>query len=133
MADAARQLEAAGGWRVRRQRFSVERKRLIVEATLQPGASVAQVARAHEINANQVFKWKRLYEQGLLVSRPSPDTKLLAVHVAEEPSSELACMPAAAAVGTGAIHVEIPARALVTIEASADPRLLRVVLESLFR
>jgi hypothetical protein len=42
-------------------------------------------------------------------------------------------MPAAESVGTGAIHVEIPARALVTIEASADPRLLRVVLESLLR
>ena len=133
MADAARQLEAAGDWRVRRQRFSVERKRVIVEATLQPGASVAHVAREHEINANQVFKWKRLYERGLLVSRPSRDTRLLAVHVAEEPPSELARMPAAESVGAGAIHVEIPARALVTIEASADPRLLRVVLESLLR
>jgi transposase len=133
MADAARQLEAADGWRVRRQRFSVERKRLIVEATLEPGASVAQVARAHEINANQVFKWKRLYERGLLVSRPTPDRRLLAVHVAEERSSELARMPTAESVATGAIHVEIPARALVTIEASADPRLLRVVLESLLR
>jgi transposase len=108
MADAGGQLEAAGGWRVRRQRFSVERKRRIVEATLQPGASVAHVAREYEINANQVFKWKRLYERGLLISRPSPDTKLLAVHVAEEPSSELAGMPTAESVVTGAIHVEIP-------------------------
>ncbi len=29
-------------------------KRRIVEETLQPGASVAQVARAHGVNANQV-------------------------------------------------------------------------------
>jgi transposase len=94
---------------------------------------VAHVAREHEINANQVFKWKRLYERGLLVRRPGRDTKLLAVHVAEEPASELARMPAAESVGSGAIHVEIPARAVVTIEASADPRLLRVVLESLLR
>ena len=53
------------------------------------------MARAHEVIANQVFKWKRLYERGLLVSRPTPDRRLLAVHVAEEPSSELARMPTA--------------------------------------
>ncbi len=41
-------------------------KRRIVEETLQPGASVAKVARAHGVNANQVFAWRRQYRQGLL-------------------------------------------------------------------
>jgi transposase len=27
--------------------------------TFEPGASVALVARAHGVNANQVFKWRR--------------------------------------------------------------------------
>jgi transposase-like protein len=38
-----------------RPRRSIAEKRRIVEETLAPGASVARVARAHGINANQVF------------------------------------------------------------------------------
>ena len=37
-----------------RQRRSIAEKRRIVEETLAPGASVARVARAHGVNANQV-------------------------------------------------------------------------------
>ncbi len=33
---------------------------------MKPGASVSRVARGHDVNTNQVFKWRRLYEQGLL-------------------------------------------------------------------
>ena len=35
-------------------------------ATRVPGISVAQVARRYEVNANQVFAWRRLADQGLL-------------------------------------------------------------------
>jgi transposase len=33
------------------------KKKLIVEDALAPGASVSRVARAHDLNTNQVFKW----------------------------------------------------------------------------
>ena len=46
---------------------SVAEKRRIVELTLEPGASVALVARAHGVNANQVFEWRRAFERGELV------------------------------------------------------------------
>jgi transposase-like protein len=39
-----------------RWRFAPEFKRERVEGTLQPGASVAGIALAHRINANQLFK-----------------------------------------------------------------------------
>ncbi len=42
-----------------RQRRSIAEKRRIVEETLVQGTSVARVARAHGINANQVFGWRR--------------------------------------------------------------------------
>ena len=42
-------------------------KRRIVELTFEPGASVALVARANGVNANQVFKWRRAFERGELV------------------------------------------------------------------
>jgi transposase len=55
-------VKAAG----KRQRRSIAEKRLIVEGTLAEGASVARVARAHGVNANQVFYWCKLYRSGRL-------------------------------------------------------------------
>src|SRR5450759_3286650 len=36
-------------------------KREIVAASFAPGASVSVVARHYDVNANQVFSWRRLY------------------------------------------------------------------------
>jgi transposase len=66
-----------------RRRRAVEEKRRIVEETLQPGASVACVARAHAVNANQVFAWRRQYWQGLLELQDSGTPGLLAVRVGQ--------------------------------------------------
>ncbi len=41
----------------KRQHRSPELKVQIVQETMAPGASVARVARAHGVNANQVFDW----------------------------------------------------------------------------
>lgn len=49
----------------RRHRTKRERRQ-VVEETLQPGASVAVVARRHGVNANQVFHWRKLYREGKL-------------------------------------------------------------------
>lgn len=53
-----------GPKRIKRPNFSVKLKRQIVEETLKPGASAALIARAHEINANLLFKWRRHYLAG---------------------------------------------------------------------
>lgn len=51
----------------RRRRFwSGEEKLRIVAESLEPGASVSLVARRHDVNANQVFTWRRLYREGRL-------------------------------------------------------------------
>ncbi|WP_377705298.1 IS66-like element accessory protein TnpA [Pseudoduganella sp. UC29_71] len=44
----------------------LEFKRALVALSLERGASVARIARGHGVNANQVFSWRRLYEQGRL-------------------------------------------------------------------
>ena len=67
----------------KRQYRSPELKRQIVEETLVPGASVARVARAHGVNANQVFAWRRQYQRGLLKPRNRAMPGLLAVRVSE--------------------------------------------------
>lgn len=63
-----------------RRHWSVEEKRRIVQRTLVKGASVARVARAHGVNANQVFQWRRLYRKGQLGGRAM---KLLPATVAD--------------------------------------------------
>src|SRR3954466_1895756 len=44
-------------------------KREIVAASLVPGASVSRVARRYDVNANQVFAWRRRY--GDITSEPA--------------------------------------------------------------
>jgi transposase len=36
-------------------------KREIVAASLKPGSSVSKVARHYDVNANQVFAWRKRY------------------------------------------------------------------------
>jgi transposase len=114
-----------------RQRRSIAEKRRIVEETLVEGASVARVARAHGINANQVFGWRRLYQAGRFGER-KPAMKLLPVRVSE---SLPAPLPVRGSVDfskpqPGTIHIELR-QAQVRIEGSADPALVRVLLECL--
>jgi transposase len=123
--------QAAGtGRRVRRFR-SVAEKQQIVNLTLEPGASVALVARAHGLNANQVFKWRRAVERGELLDSSTTSTALLPVTVAapteaEIPGPTAQLQPAP----SGSIHIEFPGRAMLTVESGADPTLLRSILES---
>jgi transposase len=71
----------------RRFRSLEEKQRIIAEATAS-GASVAAVARKHGVNANLVFAWMRLQEQGTLATRTRRSRpKLLAVSVAPEPAA----------------------------------------------
>ncbi len=115
-----------------RQRRSIAEKRRIVEETLVPGASVARVARAHGINANQVFGWRRLYLAGRL-GEGEPAMKLLPVRVSESLPASLGAERRSADLRkpqTGTIHIELR-QAQVRIEGSADPTLVRVLLECL--
>ena len=49
-----------------RRHHSIEEKLRIVQETHVRGASVATVARRHNVNPNQVFAWRQLYRRGLL-------------------------------------------------------------------
>jgi transposase len=43
-----------------RRSWPLEEKRRIVEEAFRPGTSVADVARRHGLNSNQVFNWRKL-------------------------------------------------------------------------
>ena len=115
-----------------RQRRSIAEKRRIVEETLAPGASVAKVARAHGVNANQVFGWRRLYLAGRL-GEQKPGIKLLPVRVSESKSAPVVVEHRVTDFSQpqpGTIHIELR-QAQVRIEGNADPALVRVLLECL--
>lgn len=90
----------------------------MVEETMLPNASVARVARAHGVNANQVFLWRRLYRQGRLGGDSSG--ALVRVRLADRDA-------AARREGTGALELEV-AGGRLRIEAGADRELVRMLL-----
>lgn len=52
----------------RRRRRTPQEKIAIIQQTMEPGMTVSHVARLHGINANQIFKWRRQYEDGSLTA-----------------------------------------------------------------
>ncbi|KVS51511.1 transposase [Burkholderia ubonensis] len=66
----------------RRRRWTAEQKLAMVRESFEPGKSVSMVARQHGVNPNQLFHWRKLYQDG----------SLSAVKAGEEvvPASELA-------------------------------------------
>ena len=80
----------------KRRRYSIAEKRRMVEESFQPGASVARVARAHGVNANQVFGWRKLYQRGRLGenTRAAQDVELLPVTVSDSPVAPAPLPPA---------------------------------------
>ena len=125
--------DAGGSRPVRRWRTLLEKRR-IAELTLEPGASVALVARACGVNANQVFKWRRALTRGELSEPAAASTSLLPVVVAApgEVVSATGEVDAKEQLApSGSIHIEFPGRAMISVEHGADPSLLRSILESL--
>ena len=92
------------------------------------------MARANGVNANQVFKWRRALKRGELSEPTTALPSLLPVMLTA--SSEKADvgghvdLKEESAQG-GSIHIEIPGKAMISVERGADPVLLRMVVESL--
>ena len=111
----------------RRRHRSKQERREIAEESLQPGASVAVIARSHGVNANQVFHWRKLLREGRLEAK-APAAPLMPVRITEvieetpRPVQQL----------SGVIHIEL-GRVRVRVKGSADPATLRIILEQLGR
>lgn len=106
------------------RRRSIEERREIVEETLIAGASVSRVARRHDVNANQVFYWRKLYREGRL----GGSKQLLAVEVSKDWSA--AVTEEASAPSSGTIEIKL-AKGSLRVFGSIDVSTLRLVLECL--
>jgi transposase len=117
----------------KRQFRAPEEKRRIVEETLRSDVSVAVVARRYGVNANQVFQWRKLYQAGLLgcsSAEGEPSLRLLPVTVGDDDAKDTAASHESS---RGAIHIEFPGHALVSLEGHVEAEMIRAVLECLRR
>ncbi len=111
----------------KKRRRTIRERREIVEETLLPGASVSRVARRHDVNANQVFYWRKLYREGQLGN--SADTQLVPVKVANDRSVETAkdddFLPR-----SGTLEIKL-SKGTLRIFGTVDVVALRAVIECL--
>jgi transposase len=102
-------------------------KREFVAASLAPGASVSVAARQYDVNANQVFSWRKRYRDG--ADGSAEVTRLLPVTIAAEDDG----VAGQAAIGGEKIEIDVAAKYRVRIGGSFDGRVLRRVLDVLER
>ena len=101
----------AGGGSVgrRRRRWSEAQKRQIVAETCEPGVSVPMVAQRYNLNANQIFRWRRLFRE---VERAAGTGRFVPVVVEGAPSHE-----------AGAATMPPPSESVVAVGAPASGRM----------
>jgi transposase len=121
--------------------FRTKEERLaIIEETLDPKVSVAQVALKHGINANQIFHWRRQYREGHFATGEKA-LSLVPVRVVEQKPARRQ--------GTQVLPLKNPRKqdqpktaatieidlghARVRIEGAPDPECVRVIMEGLRR
>jgi transposase len=108
----------------RRRRWSEEAKSRIVAESFAPGAVVSEVARRHELLPQHLFAWRKAARAGML-TLPMDATFEFVPIVTEE--CEGAALPAAVALGSTAISIEIGS-AIVRAAPGVDLSWLRDVL-----
>lgn len=118
-----------------RRKYTIAEKRAIVEETQRRGASVAEVAQRHHVNANLLFGWRRLYQQGVLSEESSSNQPaLLPVKVSTPtllPSERAARKPkprASKESTGGLIEIEFPGGQRLCIRGRVDQSTLLRVL-----
>jgi transposase len=106
----------AGG---KRRRWPEALKRRLVAETLEPGASVSIVARRHDLNANQLFKWR--HELAPATGREAPLVPVSIVpEVAVGPTIEAGPITRTAPV-PARIEIALSGGIRVRIEGAVDP------------
>jgi transposase len=114
----------------RNKRWPEALKREIVAASMAPGVSVSVVARQHDVNANQVFSWRRRYRAAEPPPSPVRSTSgLVPVTITPGPDDEGASPPTPTTSET--IEIEVAGDYRVRVGSGFDGRTLKRVLDVL--
>ena len=104
-------------------------KREIVAASYAPGSSVSMVARHYDVNANQVFSWRKLYRDDPGTPAVSSVPQLIPVMVtAEQDAVATPLSPVAEA-----IEIDVAGKYRIRVSSGVDAQALRRVLDVLER
>jgi transposase len=115
-----------GKWgRRKRRSWTLEEKRRIVDESLVDGASIAEIARLYELNANQLFTWRRQF--GLEPATASDVTTLLPVTIAPEGEVETGSG------GVGQMEIVLAGGVQIIVWADVQTAALTRVLKALAR
>ncbi len=121
LVDTKRKPLSAG----RRREWPEALKRQMVAETLELGASVSIVARRHDVNTNQLFKWRRELLPKAVPAVVEASTMVPVEIVAERPRHRRR-------VGRkGVIEIEFGGSARVSLRGEVEPAVLRQVIELL--
>ena len=110
----------------RRRSWSEALKRQIVAETEEPGASVSIVARRHDVNANQLFQWRRELlpkEQSEVENGQMVPVEIVPVPARRERRRRVEA--------NGFIEIALGNGARVRVRGEVSPRTLRQVIELL--
>ena len=113
------------GVQPRRRRYSREFKRQVVEQSLQPGVSAAQVARAHELNGNLLHTWRWHYRSGLLGPVGHQGVALILVALSTTSATKRAPVTAKQCLSIQCGEL------VITLPSDVDPSTLKTVLAAL--
>ena len=106
-----------------RRTHPLEFKRSAVDASNQPGASIAGVAMAHGINANQLHKWRRQLRGSELIVAEPLILPVTLIHDTEPVGTRQAAPE-------GSIDIQFP-KARLLVRGQVDLDVLQTVLVAL--
>ena len=101
-------------------------KREIVAASRVPGASVSIVARRYDVNANQVFKWRKSFRND---ARPPVAPQMIPVVV----QAERASVGAQPSLVGEKVEIDVAGKYRIRVSGHFDGEVLRRVLDVLER
>jgi transposase len=110
-----------------RRRYTTAQKLAIVRECLEPGASLAGVAMAHQANANMVRKWVVKFQRGGFGEVAPSGMALLPIAVRRTAAVRV---PAKAGTATVTLEIEMP-RGVVRFYGPPDPELLKPFVSAL--
>ena len=139
MGTIPHKFETAGGKRMYR-RYSAEFKQSVVEQSYLAGESVARLAQLHQINANQIFAWRKWARDQRIPVKADFETAAVFLPVTvSDPTDKVEATAVmhsndgtAKSVPTDRIEVTV-GTARLSIRGAPDAATLRAVLAQLLR
>jgi transposase len=115
----------------RRRRWTTAEKLRLVEETLVPGASIADIARRRDLHPNLLHVWRRQARSGVLAAavehqaKSGQEGRFSAVAIAPGPSILPTAVPSS---GAGVIEMEFANGSRMRVSGAVDPAMLAASL-----